>query len=929
MYKNNYSRWGKWDLHIHCPGTRKNDQYNGLSLEDFCEELIKLDLTAVGITDYFSVEQAFKVKNLLKEKNSKIVVFPNMELRDDKTPNDKPLNYHVIFNPEINEEKLKSVLGRVYVNIAGSNGNRIYLDSDSEDVAERGYVKIEDLREQLCKDLREYSDFIIGVAAGSDGYRARGDEGKISPLGQNVSENIIGCADFIFGSQKDRQYWLNPTDYDSRPRPVFRGSDAHNLADLRKYHQGDEVTWIKAIPTMEGLLQTLVEPDSRCRIQSNFPHERKSGTWIEKVDIVDISDKREDGKKKFSQDIYLSPGLNSIIGSRSSGKSILLSSISHASNPEKTKETQVRAQPWLAEKRKNEIGPAAGWSWKDAVKEYEVRLHWNGCEDEGSGAVSSAPENLSGNIVYIPQGYLNLIAEYPDYLMESFEQSLSDELKRLIAESSEHIRQNNQNISEFIELLHSKIIERGKIEKQLSESRKISIIDEDIRKNNLRIEEIQDSFSQQDRDEYRELVSRIDYGQSLAESRDVHLYRNRADEFIKKINLEAEITFSDFPFSAKILRSMGSALDIFREAISETMDRYSEAEDWAIELNRKTLTEAQLLMRDKFDSFSGDAGIDGEITKLKNNDLSLMQEKRDVDSLLQIGVQIQRDISKLVNDIIDKRSEIFSCIDQCKESFANESKKSGSGFEDLFFTLEFGFELADEEYLKPLKRRGQSSSEAKKLLDKNDDYGVQADFNRELLLEVLNGNVGFIAGFDAVSFGKKYAKLDFSPRIKIEFDGDVIGGFSDTTMSSGKRALVGLKLLLENSENIWPILLDQPEDDLDSRTITDLIVPYLRKAREDRQVIMVTHDANLVVGTDSDNVIVANQDSAEFKNPGNIRFWYETGAFEIGINDRNKRPKPDRYFGRSRSIREHICDILDGGTEAFKKRSTRYLLHFF
>ena len=921
MYKNNYSRWGKWDLHVHCPGTRKNDQYNGLSLEDFCEELIKLDLTAVGITDYFSVEQAFKVKNLLKEKNSKIVVFPNMELRDDKTPNNKPLNYHVIFNPEINEEKLKSVLGRVYVNIAGSNGNRIYLDSDSEDVAERGYVKIEDLREQLCKDLREYSDFIIGVAAGSDGYRARGN----SPLGQNVSRNIIECADFIFGSQKDRQYWLNPTGYDSRPRPVFRGSDAHKLDDLRGCHQGDEVTWIKAIPTMEGLLQTLVEPDSRCRIQSNFPNERNSGTWIEKIRI---SDRNENGAKKFSQDIYLSPGLNSIIGSRSSGKSILLSSIAHRTNPEKTEESQLRAQPWLASGRMKAIGPAAGWSWEEASSEYKVALQWNGYEDKVLEGTSPNLEDQLGNVIYIPQGYLNLIAENPEQLTEISQNSLSDQLKKLIADSVNHIQKKNQSISNFVEVLNLKIDSLGKVKEQLKEFRSISVIDEDIEQNRLRIEEMQISFSTEDRDEYNDLVSRISYGESLNNNKDVDSYRARSDDFFEEINAYARKSFEYFPLSEKIFESLNNALSAFRSIVHEKLEQYSEAEDWAIALNHETLNHLHEIMSIKFDSAFGDAGIDGEIKKLEENDIKLKEEKKTVDKLINQKIQLEKDISKCISDIDETRSEIFSLVKKFEQLFYDEGKVSASSFDGLSFTLEFGFVLSDEDYLKPLKKRGQPSAECRELLNVNSNCEVQQKFSRNMLIEILDGTVGFLSGSDSLSFGKTYAKLDFFPRIKIEYDGDVIGGFSETTMSSGKRALVGLKLLLENSEGIWPILLDQPEDDLDSRTITDLIVPYLRAARVKRQVIMVTHDANLVVGTDSENVIVANQNSVTFKNPEGIRFWYETGAFEKGIDDNESRPEPSRYFGKSRSIREHICDILDGGEDAFKKRSKRYQINF-
>ncbi|WP_157050027.1 hypothetical protein [Thalassobacillus sp. C254] len=79
-------------------------------------------------------------------------------------------------------------------------------------------------------------------------------------------------------------------------------------------------------------------------------------------------------------------------------------------------------------------------------------------------------------------------------------------------------------------------------------------------------------------------------------------------------------------------------------------------------------------------------------------------------------------------------------------------------------------------------------------------------------------------------------------------------------MSPGKRGLVLLELFLDMSDEKHPILIDQPEDNLDNRTISTDLVKFIKKKSAQRQVIIVTHNANSVVLTDSENVIVANQD---------------------------------------------------------------------
>jgi predicted ATP-dependent endonuclease of OLD family len=101
-----------------------------------------------------------------------------------------------------------------------------------------------------------------------------------------------------------------------------------------------------------------------------------------------------------------------------------------------------------------------------------------------------------------------------------------------------------------------------------------------------------------------------------------------------------------------------------------------------------------------------------------------------------------------------------------------------------------------------------------------------------------------------------------------------------------------------------PLLIDQPEDNLDPASVYDKLVPYFLETKKRRQIIMVTHNPNLVVGTDSDQIIVAKSKiRGDEKLP---EFYYISG----GLGD------PE--------IIKSVCEILEGGEIAFMKRHNRY-----
>jgi hypothetical protein len=138
----------------------------------------------------------------------------------------------------------------------------------------------------------------------------------------------------------------------------------------------------------------------------------------------------------------------------------------------------------------------------------------------------------------------------------------------------------------------------------------------------------------------------------------------------------------------------------------------------------------------------------------------------------------------------------------------------------------------------------------------------------------------------------------------IEYDGVAV-----ESLSPGTRGIVLLLLYLAiDRSDRRPLLIDQPEENLDPKSVFDDLVLHFREARKRRQVIIVTHNANLVVNTDADQVIIATCAPAAAGVLPLIN--YESGSLE--------NPK----------IRRAVCDILEGGKRAFLERERRYRLHW-
>ena len=251
-----------------------------------------------------------------------------------------------------------------------------------------------------------------------------------------------------------------------------------------------------------------------------------------------------------------------------------------------------------------------------------------------------------------------------------------------------------------------------------------------------------------------------------------------------------------------------------------------------------------------------------------------------------------------------------------KDLKSNIQNADQSFLEDIQFGVESEVENRLKEITQKINTKAKTEFVDKGQLKLNDIRRKTGEF----LSAVYSEQQKVIAGNDKRKVAIDTLSLTEEILFTAEMEGDKIGGFSEPTMTAGKRALFALKLILAESEDTWPLLIDQPEDDLDSRSIYDDVVPFLKQKKKERQIIMVSHNANLVIGADSEQVIVANRHGTDRENANAKQFNYLTGSLDFS----KIRDKGCKDTLLSQGIREHSCEILDGGKTAFELRKNKY-----
>ena len=922
MEYNRGSEWRRWDLHIHTPCTKKNDLFTGNTPEEkwdnYYSDVINYvtsgednhKVAVLGITDYFSIDNYRKIISDKRITSNFDMILPNIEMRMVPVSSKTSINIHFIVNPDFvsqldsklfNQLKFEHSSGKIFHAIysdfiaLGRLNNPSFDDVEAYKAGiEQFVVEFSNIKDVLKdKDLRD--NVLIAVANGSkDGASGIGNptcENENSDL-TTIRSDIYYLSDIIFSSsEKDIRYFLGKgvdtpdliKQKYGRLKPCIHGSDAHKNADILAPY-GDRFCWIKADCTFEGLKQIIFEPEQRVYIGCQNPDQKKGYNVIDKVIISN--------ENFSSQPILFNPNLTCIIGGRSTGKSILLNNMAR----------QIDIEQYESKKNKT-----------NSFEINNVKVIWkDGYESDGN--------NKSRHIVYIPQTYLNRLSDEQEEKTEIDEIILSILMQdseishnhRLFEEELDRTKMNlDKDILDLLSFFNAK----KSISEKLKEHGTTSAIKKEIEKLKNHRDKLTQSLniSEKDIQEYELLKISIQKDKELIEvySNDIKLLENCA----VSIALTQSIDSFSEEISSKINRFIDEKTIIIKNEWETQKTLLLDDRRRALEITKEKITNNQSLLKEKERLIETSEAIK-EINKQIANESIRFEDARKFEALLK---EKEEEFTSLFETIVHKLST-FNEIHQRFATIVNNRAECIDSNMRFIATAPFRLEQFD------LKVRAIFDNRKLKSIYSLYEDGMAGDIDEKTILNLIKP----LFGFDGESFLKKGNTIEDALRAvlsnwyniiyTVELDGDKI-----QTMSPGKKAIVLLKLLINMAESACPILIDQPEDDLDNRSIYVELVNFIKEKKNERQIIIVTHNANIVIGADSEEIIIANQQGANTPNE-TFRFEYRSGSIENNekVYDNTGRVKNGilNQFG----IQDHICGLLEGGKEAFNLRKTKYTL---
>ena len=123
------------------------------------------------------------------------------------------------------------------------------------------------------------------------------------------------------------------------------------------------------------------------------------------------------------------------------------------------------------------------------------------------------------------------------------------------------------------------------------------------------------------------------------------------------------------------------------------------------------------------------------------------------------------------------------------------------------------------------------------------------------------------------------------------------------------------------------IMTETKEADFDTLSVAERAEQLIKKKKAVRQIIVVTHNANIVIGADAEEVIIANQNGTDSPNKDSVHFSYRSGSIENDYPLLKENGSVEDGILAKQGIQQHICDILEGGEKAFEKRKNKYNLN--
>ena len=820
--------------------------------------------------------------------------------------------------------------------------------------SEQFKVNFDQLRDEYRDSAWARANILIAVA----GAKGDGTSALQEGADQALRTQVESFAHVIFASSAtQREYWLGRKTSEQHIvatygslKPCMHGSDGHSI-DRAGAPDQDRFSWIKGAVSFDTLRQACIDPTGRAYVGVEPPPAAAPSEVIASLAI-------DRAAWITTPNIALNPGLVAIIGARGSGKTALADMIAAACDAHDDDPPDqaflVRASEYLAD-------GAIRLKWGNGV-ETSKRLDQGAVRDwDGYPRARYLTQQFVDSLCSSEGMTDGLLAEVERVVFDAHSPTEREgavdfaDLRDLRAERHRQARQREeQNLETLSDRINSELEKQGQapgLRKQIEEKKtriqqltndRLKLVSKGSEQRVKRLEELTQAAN---------IVRSTVRALNIREQK-LMLVRDEVEDFrtheapenfrnTQERHRESGIKGDDWnPFLTRFNGDVDSVLGNYLSRTRTARDRCRGVEPASKDAATPLVAEDAALISQPLSLLEGEIKRLGEIvsvdkeTRERFNSLST---KITTETELLVGIQEKLADCEAATERLAGLPEqregsyvrIFAAVVK-EEDVLNElyapvrARMDGTGGtlskldfrvarradvqawanqgEDLLdlrkqgpFRGEGKLQAAAEASLKPAWERGSAAQVAAEMKRFRETY--QRDLLQHAPVQRTDAAQfrAWLKRFARWLYGTDHVSVHYS----VEYDGIDI-----RKLSPGTRGIVLLLLYLAlDDADERPLIIDQPEENLDPKSIYEELVGLFLKAKGKRQVIMVTHNANLVINTDADQIIVASV--GPHPADGLPPISYQSGGLEdVGI-------------------RKLVCDILEGGEHAFRERARR------
>lgn len=922
----NGARWYKCDLHLHTTASRCF-QDREVTAQQWVDRAIEQGLDCVAVTDHNSANGITEIQEVAKGTN--LTIFPGVEITCDTSK----VHLLVLFDPSKQANDIRDFLIRCDID------EENFGNQDAK--TNKSIIEIADMALKygaivIPAHIDEFNGLeSIGNQILKEFYR-REDINAVQAVHKVFYEN-----EFTNANIKTVLPYLNDY-YENSPLPIDEAtakkwyntvklSKEKNLALLTfsdNPHEpknpkhgldgiGSRFTYIKMdeTPSLEGLRQAFLLPSHR--IVNDFVDANsvtdKPEFWIKSITITNTT---LTGTEPFK--IGFNPQLNTIIGGRGSGKSSILRFIrgvfNRTSNLENFNDLLKEHNNFY---KTNEVRGTESIGVFNDESTIEIEFIRKDFLYIVKASHIKSSESQSIEIRKLVEGNWIEIEEEEFLSFLEFEQYSQKQIFEISKDPNALLDRIDLNVQEISELKDKRKVAKENFLKSCSTIRTYQVSLKSRLKLKTDIEDLKKKLETLDKAGIKELMEEK---KTFAEEEKL---LNDYKEKIQNLVNELETLKADFDieqpdedsFSEENKEETQDILSEIKQALSTKATEY--------EALITSISQIKNDLESKIESSQWQQAYSTAVTNYNTKKAELEAEGvENIDQYEAISKNIEDKEEELIALDVIKEKERFELIERAKyqEEFIQLCRDITNKRKEFI-----NDNVADDKISVKIKQfRNQTSFElqVRKIIGK--DTSFEDDF-RKLKDLCFRGHVEQKIKEVKDEFRKNYfedtsevvggyfknaikgitdAGMDelelFMPEdeVVVEYkpeNADVFKSLS--TASAGQRTTAILTFLL--SFGTIPLILDQPEDDLDNRLVYDLIVDRLKVAKGSRQIIVVTHNANIPVNGDAEHIISMDSES---------RY---TSVLLSGTVEREE-------------IKKEICDVMEGSEKAFKMRSDRY-----